>query len=57
MAQPKAYRRDVDEAREAFRSLVATGGNAAGVLQLVEAPFDKVSKTIQGPVDGNAPFS
>lgn len=57
MADPKAYRRDIDEAQEALRSLVVTGGNAAGVLKLVEAPFDKVSKTIQGPVDGNAFFS
>lgn len=57
MADPKAYRRDIDEAQEALRSLVVTGGDAACVLELVEAPFDKVSKTIQGPVDDNALFS
>ena len=57
MADPKPDRRDVDEAKEALRSLVVTGGDTAGVLQLVEAPFDKVSKTIQGPVDCSALFS
>ena len=47
MADPKAYRRNIDKAQEALRSLIVTGGNAAGVLELVEAPFDKISKTIQ----------
>lgn len=54
MAQPETYRRDVDEAQEALGSLVVAGGDTPGVLQLVEAPFDQVAQTIQGPVDADA---
>lgn len=54
MAQPKTYRRDVVEAQEALSSLVVVGGYTPGVLQLVEAPFDQVAQTIQGPVDADA---
>lgn len=46
MAHPKAYRRDVDEAQEALRSFVVAGGDAAGVLQLVEAPFYQVAQSV-----------
>lgn len=54
MAQPKTYRRDVVEAQEALSSLIVVGGYTPGVLQLVEAPFDQVAQTIQGPVDADA---
>lgn len=54
MAEPKAYRRDVDEAEEALCGFVVAGRNAAGVFQLVEASFDQVAQTIQGPVDADA---
>lgn len=54
MAQPEMYRRDVDEAQEALGSLVVAGGDTPGVLQLVEAPFDQVAQTIQGPIDADA---
>lgn len=54
MTQPKTDRRDVDEAQEALDSLVVAGGDTAGVLQLVEAPFDQVAQTIQGSVDADA---
>ena len=54
MAEPEADRRDVDEAQEALGSLVVAGGDTPGVLQLVEAPFDQVAQTIQGPVDADA---
>ena len=47
MAQPKADRRDVDEAEEALCSLVVTGGDTAGVFQLVEAPFDQVAQPVE----------
>ena len=46
MAHPKAYRRDVDASQEALRGLVVTGGDTAGVLQLVEAPFDQVAQSV-----------
>lgn len=48
MADPKAYRRDIDEAQEALRSLVVTGGNAAGVLQLAETALHDVAETLKG---------
>lgn len=54
MTEPETDRRDVDEAQEALGSLVVAGGDTAGVLQLVETPFDQVAQTIQGPVDADA---
>ena len=47
MTDPKPDRRDVDETEEALRSLVVTGGDTAGVLQLVEAPFDQGSQPVE----------
>jgi hypothetical protein len=44
MAEPEADRGDVDEAQEAFGGLVVAGGDAAGVLELVEAPLDEVAR-------------
>ncbi len=54
MAEPKADRRDVDEAEEALGGLVMACGDAAGVLQLVEAPLDHVAQRVDGHVDGIA---
>lgn len=54
MAEPKPDRSDVDEAEEALCGFVVAGRNAAGVFQLVEASFDQVAQTIQGPVDADA---
>ena len=60
MAEPKADLRDVDEAQEAqeaFCRLVVAGGNATGVFQLVEAPFDEVAQFVESAIDGDAQLS
>lgn len=57
MAEPEADRRDVDEAEEAFGGLVIAGGDASGVLQLVEAPLDQVAPPIELAVDGDVQLS
>ena len=54
MAEPEADRGDVDEAQEAFGGLVVTGGDAAGVFQLVEAALDEVPKAVERAVHGDA---
>lgn len=46
MAEPEADRRDVDEAEEAFGGLVVAGCDTAGVLELVETPFDEISQAV-----------
>lgn len=51
MTQPKADRRDIDEAEEALRGLVVTGGGTAGIFQLVEAPSDQRTAFVQGVHD------
>ena len=53
MAEPEADRCDVDEAQEAIGCLVVTGGDAIGILELVEASFDKVAQPIKPAVDGD----
>lgn len=54
MAQPDADRGNVDEAEEAFRCFVVACFNAAGVLELVEAPLDQVPQQVERAVDGHA---
>ena len=54
MADPRADRCDVDEAEVAFGDLVVAGGDATGVLELVEALFDEVAQPVEGPVHGDA---
>lgn len=54
MADPQADRCDVDEAEVAFGGLVIAGGNAAGVLELVEAPLDEIAQAIEGPIHDDA---
>lgn len=54
MAEPQADRRDVDEAEEAFGSLVVTCGDTAGVLHLVEAALDEVAQAVEGAIHGDA---
>ena len=53
MAEPEADRRDVDEAQEAFSSLVVAGGDATGILELVEALRDEIVQAIEPAVDGD----
>lgn len=47
MAEPEADRGDVDEPEEAFGSLVVAGGDAAGVLEFVEATLDEVAQAVE----------
>ena len=54
MADPQADRCDVDEAEVAFGGFVIAGGNAAGILELVEAPLDKIAQAIEGPIHDDA---
>jgi len=54
MAEPEADRRDVDEAQEAFGGLVVAGGDATGVLQLVEAALDEVAQFVEPAIHGNS---
>lgn len=53
MAKTEADRCDVDEAEETFGGLVVTGGDAASVLQFVEAPLDEVAEPVELAVDGH----
>ena len=53
MAEPEADRRDVDEAQEAFGGLVVAGGDATGILELVEAPLDEIAQAIEPAVNGD----
>ena len=46
MAEPEADRCNVDEAQEAFGGLVVVGGDAAGVLELVEAALNQVAQPV-----------
>ena len=57
MAEPEADRGEVDEAKEALGGLVVARGDAAGVLQFVEAALDEVPQSVEGAVDGNAQLS
>ena len=54
MAEPETDGGDVDEGKEALGGLVVAGGDAAGVLQLVETPFDEVAQPVEGAIDGHA---
>lgn len=54
MADPQAARCDVDETEVAFGGLVIAGGNAAGILELVEAPLDEIAQTVEGSVHDDA---
>ena len=54
MAEPDADRGDVDEAQEALCGFVVAGGDAAGILELVEAALDQVAQAIELAVDGDA---
>lgn len=54
MAEQEADRCDVDEAQETYGGLVVTGGDAAGILELVEAPFVEVPQLVERAVDGHA---
>ena len=53
MAYPEADRCDADEGEEAFGRFAITGGDAASVFQLVEAPLDEVPQPVKFAVDGN----
>ena len=57
MAEPEADGRNVDEAQEAFGSFVVTGGNASGILQLVEAPLDEVAQFVEPAINRDAQLS
>ena len=54
MAEPDADRGDVDEAQEALCGFVVAGGDAAGILELVEAALDEVAQPVKGSVHGHA---
>jgi len=54
MADPQSDRCDVDEAEVAFGGLVIAGGNASGILELVEAPLDEIAQAVEGPVHDDA---
>lgn len=54
MAEPEADRSDVDEAEKAFCGLVVASGDAAGILQLVEAPLDQVTQPVELAVHRDA---
>ena len=49
-----ADRCDVDEAQVAFGGFVISGGNAAGILELVEAPLDEIAQAVEGPIYDDA---
>ena len=57
MAEPETDRGDVDEAQETLGGLVVTGGDAAGVLQLVEAALDQVAQALKGAIHGDTQFA
>ena len=54
MAEPEADRGDVDEAQEALCGFVVACGDAACVLELVEASLDEVAQPVKGTVHGHA---
>jgi hypothetical protein len=57
MAEPEADRRYIDEvenAEKAFGSLIATGGDAVGVLEFVGVPLDEAAQPLRGAVHGHA---
>lgn len=53
MVEPEADRRHVDEAQEALGGLVVAGGNAVGVLELVESALDKVAQPVERAIHGH----
>jgi hypothetical protein len=53
MAEPETDRGDVDEPQEALCGFVVAGGDAAGVLQLVEAALDEVAQPVEGAIHGD----
>ncbi len=54
MADPQADRCAVDKAEVAFGGLVIAGRNAAGILELVEAPLDDIAHAVEGPIHDDA---
>ena len=50
MAEPEADGCDVDEREVAFGGFVVAGGDAAGVLQLVEAALDEVAQPVEDAI-------
>lgn len=54
MAEPEADRGEVDEAQEALGGFVIAGGDATGVLELVEAELDAVAQPLKGTVRRHA---
>lgn len=54
MADREADRGYIDEAEEALCGLIATGGDAAGGLQLVEAALDEVVEPVERAIRGHA---
>lgn len=53
MAEPEADRGYVDEPEEAFGGLEVAGGDAAGVLEFVEAALDEVAQAVEDTVYGH----
>jgi len=54
MAHPEPDGCDVAEPEVTFCSFVIPGSNAAGVLELIETPFDQVSQSIQPMIHADA---
>ncbi len=54
MADPQADRCDVDETEVAFGGFVIAGGNAASILELVEAPLDEIAQAVGGLIHDDA---
>ena len=50
MSEPKADRCDVDEAQEAFSSLVIAGCDAPGILEFVEASLNHVAQPVKSVI-------
>jgi len=54
MVEPAADRCDVDEAQKVFRGLVVTSGDAAGILQFIEAALRELTELVERAVSGHA---
>lgn len=54
MVEPAADRCDVDEAQKVFRGLVVTSGDAAGILQFVEASLRELTELVERAVSCHA---
>ena len=51
MAEPKADRRYVDEAQEAFNGLVVACGHSSGALRIFDATYHNVAQSVERAVD------